>query len=173
MKWSLFLSIFLLFLYCGESIAAPVVEFSRRGTDAVAIINEREEPSATKTDNGPITTSTDTTKSTDTTTATNAKETKDAKTTTAETAHTGSSTTSDATSIATSVPSLDTSAASSGSSSSNSTKSMYTGGLPIQPELSPALGVGGFLLLVSGAALALIGIRKRWYVLLKTINMRI
>ncbi|KAK5789485.1 hypothetical protein VI817_008609 [Penicillium citrinum] len=157
------MNIFLLFLYCGESIAAPVVEFNRRGTDAVATVNEREEPSATKTDNGPTMTATGATTTTD------AKETKDVKTTTAAIAHTGSSTTSDATPIATTVPSLDTSAANSGSSSQNSTKSMYSGGLPIQPELSPALGVGGFLLLVSGAALALIGIRKRWlYISLST-----
>ncbi|CAI7669377.1 unnamed protein product [Penicillium pancosmium] len=153
MKWPLFFTILLLFLYCGETLAAPAVEFQRRGPDAVATSDKNEEQSATKTatDNGSIQTST--------TTATDAKE---AKTTTSKAAHTASNTaTSDATTVATTVPSLDTSAASGGSSSQNSTKSIYTGGLPLQPDLSPALGVGGFILLISGAALALIGIRKR------------
>lgn len=156
MKWPLFFTILLLFLYCSETLAAPAVEFQRRGPDAVATADKNEEQNATKTatDNGSTQTST--------TTATDAKE---AKTTTSKAAHTASNTaTSDATTVATTVPSLDTSAASGGSSSQNSTKSIYTGGLPLQPDLSPALGVGGFILLISGAALALIGIRKRWCV---------
>lgn len=156
MKWPLFFTVILLFLYYGETIAAPAVEIEHRGSDAVATLDRREEPSATTTattDNGPTKTST--------ATITDAKE---AKTTAATTADATSSTTDEATSVATTVPSLDTSAASNSQSSQNSTKSTYTGGLPIQPELSPALGVGGFILLISGAALALIGIRKRWYV---------
>lgn len=154
MKWPLFFTILLLFFYCSGTLAAPALDFQRRGPDAVATGDQNEEPSATTTatDNGPTKVS-----------ATTATDAKDTKTTTSTTSHTASSsTTSDATSVATTVPSLDTSAASSGSSSQNSTKSMYTGGLPIQPDLSPALGVGGFILLISGAALALIGIRKRW-----------
>ncbi|KAJ5995253.1 hypothetical protein N7481_002230 [Penicillium waksmanii] len=161
MKWPLFFTILLLFLYCSETLAAPAVEFQRREPDAIATTDQSEEQSATKTatDNGSTQTST--------TTATDAKETK---TTTSKAAQTASTTTtSDATTVATTVPSLDTSAASGGSSSQNSTKSIYTGGLPLQPDLSPALGVGGFILLISGAALALIGIRKRWlYISLST-----
>jgi hypothetical protein len=163
MKWPLFFTILLLFLYCSETLAAPAVELQRREPDAVATTDKTEEQNATQTatDNGSTQTST--------TTATDAKE---AKATTSKAAHAASTTTtSDATTVATTVPSLDTSAASGGSSSQNSTKStgIYTGGLPLQPDLSPALGVGGFILLISGAALALIGIRKRWCVF----NMRI
>ncbi|KAF9894064.1 hypothetical protein FE257_009037 [Aspergillus nanangensis] len=36
------------------------------------------------------------------------------------------------------------------------------GALPLQPTVTPALGVGGFILLAAGAVLALIGIRNLW-----------
>ncbi|KAJ0426963.1 hypothetical protein BJY00DRAFT_4053 [Aspergillus carlsbadensis] len=36
------------------------------------------------------------------------------------------------------------------------------GTLPIQPKVTPALGVGGFILLITGAVLALIGVRNLW-----------
>jgi hypothetical protein len=36
------------------------------------------------------------------------------------------------------------------------------GTLPIQPKVTPALGVGGFILLMTGAVLALIGVRNLW-----------
>ncbi|KAJ5134402.1 hypothetical protein N7526_005767 [Penicillium atrosanguineum] len=72
------------------------------------------------------------------------------------------------TNAATTVPSLD-GVGSSSASSQNNTQSAYSGGLPIKPEVTPALGVGGFILLVLGAALALIGIRKQWvYIFLST-----
>ncbi|KAE8148590.1 hypothetical protein BDV25DRAFT_141643 [Aspergillus avenaceus] len=34
--------------------------------------------------------------------------------------------------------------------------------LPLQPAITPALGIGGFILIVAGAALAIIGIRNLW-----------
>ncbi|RAH47619.1 uncharacterized protein BO95DRAFT_513016 [Aspergillus brunneoviolaceus CBS 621.78] len=34
--------------------------------------------------------------------------------------------------------------------------------LPLQPEVTPALGIGGFILLAAGAVLALIGIQNLW-----------
>ncbi|KAL4900179.1 hypothetical protein BDW74DRAFT_188602 [Aspergillus multicolor] len=43
----------------------------------------------------------------------------------------------------------------------NST-SRAPGELPIQPSVTPALGVGGFILLVTGGVLALIGVRNLW-----------
>ncbi|KAL2813290.1 hypothetical protein BJX63DRAFT_230304 [Aspergillus granulosus] len=36
------------------------------------------------------------------------------------------------------------------------------GTLPLQPKVTPALGVGGFILLITGATLALIGVRNLW-----------
>ncbi|KAL3463962.1 hypothetical protein BJX64DRAFT_255965 [Aspergillus heterothallicus] len=36
------------------------------------------------------------------------------------------------------------------------------GTLPLQPKVTPALGVGGFILLITGAVLALIGVRNLW-----------
>ncbi|PYI00795.1 hypothetical protein BO78DRAFT_380331 [Aspergillus sclerotiicarbonarius CBS 121057] len=42
----------------------------------------------------------------------------------------------------------------------NGTNSTNPDALPIQPTVTPALGIGGFLLLVTGAVLALIGIRN-------------
>ncbi|KNG89085.1 hypothetical protein ANOM_003431 [Aspergillus nomiae NRRL 13137] len=44
----------------------------------------------------------------------------------------------------------------------NETNPIAPGALPLQPTITPALGVGGFLLLVAGAALAIIGIRNLW-----------
>lgn len=37
------------------------------------------------------------------------------------------------------------------------------GELPLKPHITPALGVGGFILIALGAILALIGIRKLRY----------
>ena len=37
------------------------------------------------------------------------------------------------------------------------------GELPLKPHITPALGVGGFILIALGATLALIGIRKLRY----------
>jgi hypothetical protein len=42
------------------------------------------------------------------------------------------------------------------------TNSTAPGALPLQPAVTPALGVGGFILIAAGAILALIGIRNLW-----------
>ncbi|OGM42594.1 hypothetical protein ABOM_009609 [Aspergillus bombycis] len=44
----------------------------------------------------------------------------------------------------------------------NDTNPIAPGALPLQPTITPALGVGGFLLIVAGAVLAIIGIRNLW-----------
>lgn len=37
------------------------------------------------------------------------------------------------------------------------------GVLPLEPQVTPAFGVGGSILIATGAILALIGIRNLWY----------
>lgn len=44
-----------------------------------------------------------------------------------------------------------------------STGSPKPGELPLKPSITPAMGVGGFILIIIGAILALIGIRNLWY----------
>ena len=44
-----------------------------------------------------------------------------------------------------------------------SEKKLKPGELPLKPSITPALGVGGFILIVLGAVLALIGIRNQRY----------
>ncbi|KAK6813867.1 hypothetical protein RU639_010602 [Aspergillus parasiticus] len=44
----------------------------------------------------------------------------------------------------------------------NETNPIAPGALPLQPTITPALGIGGFLLIVAGAVLAIIGIRNLW-----------
>ncbi|KAL2863442.1 TMEM198/TM7SF3 family protein [Aspergillus lucknowensis] len=69
----------------------------------------------------------------------------------------GNSTTT--TTSATTVPLLNASATDEDDNGANSTA---PGSLPLQPVVTPALGVGGFILLVTGAVLALIGVRNLW-----------
>ncbi|KAE8349824.1 hypothetical protein BDV28DRAFT_151521 [Aspergillus coremiiformis] len=44
----------------------------------------------------------------------------------------------------------------------NETNSTAHGTLPLQPKITPAVGIGGFLLIVAGAVLAITGIRNLW-----------
>ncbi|KAL2813812.1 hypothetical protein BDW59DRAFT_27811 [Aspergillus cavernicola] len=69
---------------------------------------------------------------------------------------TGNSTTI---SSSTSIPLLNTSPSIEEEDGGNSTA---PGALPLQPSVTPALGVGGFILIVTGAVLALIGVRNLW-----------
>lgn len=153
MRWSSLLILLFFICFCGESFAAPVAEHEERQIAVVATLDKRQEAAT----NTAIDTASQETASTTTllqaTTATAANSTDTA---TSSSVH--------ATHAATTVPSLDGSSTSESSASFNVTKPIYTGGLAIQPELTPALGVGGFVLLVLGGALALIGIRKQWYV---------
>lgn len=149
MRWSSFLTLLFLVFFCGKTLAAPVIEHG----ESEATLDKRQEPATTTT---PDTASQETSTATTQTQATTATTTTSSDTTTSDTNH--------ATHVATTVPSLDGSSTSGNSAQLNVTKPTYTGGLPIQPEITPALGVGGFILLVLGGALALIGIRKQWYV---------
>lgn len=158
MRWYSLLTLVLLFL-CRVSLAAPVVGLGERGVDATLDKSENQDTTTTATNNEAIQTTTTAAGTQITVTAatgTTASTTTDSSTGTSTSSHTSPS------SVTTTVPSLDGTGSSGSSSSGNDTQSAYSGGLPIKPEITPALGVGGFILLVLGAALALIGIRKQW-----------
>ncbi|KAJ5148998.1 Golgin subfamily A member 7/ERF4 [Penicillium atrosanguineum] len=169
MRWSLLFTLVLFFL-CGVSLAAPAVGLGERDVDAAAILDKRENQdttmTATSNDAMPTTTTATGTQVTSTeATGTRASTITDSAKNTSTSRHTSQTSPTNA---ATTVPSLD-GVGSSSASSQNNTQSAYSGGLPIKPEVTPALGVGGFILLVLGAALALIGIRKQWvYIFLST-----
>lgn len=146
------LALFVCVCCCRATLAAPVVEHGEHET-AASNFDKREGTTAT------IATTDTASQDTATTTATQA-----AIVTATTATDTAASHTNHITHAATTVPSLDGSSTSGNSAPPNITKPAYTGGQPIQPELTPALGVGGFILLVLGGALALIGIRKQWYV---------
>ncbi|KAJ5573864.1 uncharacterized protein N7459_008291 [Penicillium hispanicum] len=157
MRWSLFFTFIFFLCHRGRIIAAPTAGLEQREANAIAVLNDRDDQSASMTN----TASGQTTATTSTDSPTTA--------TTSSTTELSASNSQQATSDATSVPSIDTPNPSGGTSSQNSTKPRYTGGLPVQPTLTPALGVGGFILLVSGATLAFIGIRQPWvYIHLST-----
>ncbi|CEJ60310.1 hypothetical protein PMG11_08888 [Penicillium brasilianum] len=158
MRWSLF-SAWVLVILFGIALSAPARDIAQRNADAPTTVEARAEADATTAaaDNSPSQTSTSTT-----TNLNSAAET--AATTTAITTttnNTTSSITSHSTYVATTIPSLDDSADSS-DDSQDGAKQKYTGGLPLQPQITPAWGVGGIILLLLGAALAFIGIRKQW-----------
>lgn len=161
MRWSLFSTLILVLLF-GVVLSAPAVDVAERNVDAFTTVEKRAEqdatPTGTATDNTPSSTSTASTTGTQgaATTAT-----ATAITTTKTTNETATSNTSHSTFVATTVPSIDGSTKSE-SDSQDGTKQKYTGGLPLQPEITPAWGVGGIILLLLGAALAFIGIRKQW-----------
>lgn len=152
MRWSSLLTLLVCVCCCIATLAAPVVEHGEREITA-STFDKRQETAATVT--------TDTASQY---TATTTAQTQTAVVTATTATDTAVSSTNHVTHAATTVPSLDGSSTSGNSAPPNITKPAYTGGLPIQPELTPALGVGGFILLVLGGALALIGIRKQWYV---------
>lgn len=159
MRWSLFTTLILVLL-CGVALSAPAADIAERNVDANTTIGERAQPDATTTStkDTPIQTSTDPTTSTDgaETIATNT-----ATATSTTTNDTTSSNTSHATVVATTVPSLDGSTGSD-SGSQDATKQKYTGGLPLQPQITPAWGVSGIILILLGATQAFIGTRKQW-----------
>lgn len=166
MRWSLFFTL-VLFFFGGVSLAAPAVGLGERDVETTAVLTKRESQDTTTTSRTNDATATITTATATTTiatvtqvTATEAKGTT-ANTTTDSAQNASTSSHTSHTNAATTVPSLD-GVASSSASSQNNTQAAYSGGLPIKPEITPALGVGGFILLVLGAALALIGIRKQW-----------
>ncbi|KAJ5689389.1 hypothetical protein N7462_003781 [Penicillium macrosclerotiorum] len=167
MRWSFFWTLIFLLLHCSETIAAPVLDYGQYEVEEIATLDRRADNEATTTATNAATSQTSTASATDT--HTESAKTTVAVTTTTETKSSTTSKASHSTSIATTIPSLDGSTASSDQASQNGTKSVYTGGLPIKPVITPALGVGGFILLILGAAQAFIGIRKQSiYIFLST-----
>lgn len=154
MRWSLFLTLIVLclFLY-GETLAAPILEHGEPDVNAVMNIDKRQDSATT------TTATNDNVSQTTATTTTDIHATATTETTTSETT---SANTSQPSYAATRVPSLDEAGTLGSQASPNETKSTFSGSLPIEPELTPALGVGGFILLVLGGALAFIGVRKQW-----------
>ncbi|KAJ5948919.1 hypothetical protein N7454_002226 [Penicillium verhagenii] len=159
MRWCL-LGLLLLCLHWSQTFAAPA-EYSYRDVNNVALLDARDDTETTTTASESSTSSQTTATATSTTTNT-ASTTTSSTSTTHTTSQTTQATQSTQSSQTTSVPSLGTSSGSGSGdgSNTNSTKGTYTGGLPIQPRITPALGVGGFLLLAAGAVLAFVGIRK-------------
>lgn len=159
MRWSFFTTLILVLLF-GVALSAPAADIAERNVDANTTVDERAQPDATTTPTRKTSSQT----SIATTTSTGSAETTATNTATpasTTTNDTTSSNTSHATVVTTTVPSLDGSTASD-SSSQYTTKQRYTGGLPIQPQITPAWGVGGIILLLLGAAQAFVGIRKQW-----------
>lgn len=158
MRWYL-LGLLLLCLQWRQTFAAPA-EYRYQDARNIALIDARDETDATTTASDNTFSQTTATATTATTTTNSALTTTSATSTTHSTSHSTSSQTSQSV-LTTSVPSLVTSSSGSNDqSSTNSTEQTYTGGLPIEPSITPALGVGGFILLAAGAVLTFVGIRK-------------
>ncbi|KAJ5665312.1 uncharacterized protein N7477_007760 [Penicillium maclennaniae] len=137
-----------------------LILWGERDVESTIVLDKRENQNTTTTATSHDASATASTTTGTQVTATEAKSSTASTTTDSATSTSASSHTS-LTNAATTVPSLN-GVGSLSASSQNNTQSTYTGGLPIKPEVTPALGVGGFILLVLGAALALIGIRKQW-----------
>ncbi|KAJ5317610.1 hypothetical protein N7508_002118 [Penicillium antarcticum] len=161
MRWSVFFTLILSLLFVAGTLAAPAQGLGReiearqeKETDSdKAAESTTSETSATQTD-----ASTTALGSTATSTSTSAPTTN---TGTANTTNAVSTTASAAEATST-VPSLDGATAASQQEAADSARPTYSGGLPIKPVITPALGVGGFILLALGAVLAFIGVRKQW-----------
>ncbi|KAJ5850825.1 hypothetical protein N7455_010681 [Penicillium solitum] len=171
MRWSLLLALIVSLFLLG-TLAAPASGPGRRDLE-VANLEARQEketdPTTTENTASEATTATQTDASktvTDASTATEATtsggttSTDGATATTHATTH--ATTTTSAVSAASTVPSLDGTTASSQQQTADSTRPTYSGGLPIKPVITPAWGVGGFILIALGAVLAFIGVRQQW-----------
>lgn len=153
MRWSLFLTLVPCLILCGETLAAPILEHGEPDVIAVVNIDKRQDSATT-------TTATD--ENVSQTTATAATDILATAATATTTSETTTANTNQPSYAATSVPSLNETGTLGSQTSPNETTSTFSGSLPIEPELTPASGVGGFILLVLGGALAFIGIRKQW-----------
>ncbi|KAJ5958591.1 Golgin subfamily A member 7/ERF4 [Penicillium vulpinum] len=164
MRWPLLLTLILsLFLLAG-TLAAPASVRGRR--DVLEARQEKEtdptpaenvankDPQATQADISKTVTDVSTAEATTTGTASSTVATMHAKT--------HATTTTSAASATSTVPSLDGTTASSQQEAADSTRPTYSGGLPIKPKITPAWGVGGFILIALGAVLTFIGVRKQW-----------
>jgi cobalamin biosynthesis Mg chelatase CobN len=164
MRWSTIFTL-LVSLFLLGTLAAPASGPGQR--DAVANLQARQDTdSTTTTENAASEASTTTARKDATTTATEASTATEATTTgthNSPTASMNATTTATAASATSTVPSLDGATASSQQQAAGSTRPTYSGGLPIQPKITPAFGVGGFILMALGAILSFIGVRKQWY----------
>ncbi|KAJ5534173.1 hypothetical protein N7527_000427 [Penicillium freii] len=165
MRWSLLLALIVSLFLLG-TLAAPASGPGRRDLE-VANLEARQEketdPTTTENTASEATTATQTDASKTATEATASGGTTSTTGTTATTqATTHATTTTSAASATSTVPSLDGTTASSQQQTADSTRPTYSGGLPLKPVITPAWGVGGFILIALGAVLAFIGVRQQW-----------
>ncbi|KAJ5443380.1 Golgin subfamily A member 7/ERF4 [Penicillium cf. griseofulvum] len=171
MRWSLLFTLVVSLLLLG-TLAAPILGPGRGDVEITSlVVRQEKETDPTTIENtvngGETTTQTDISKAvTDasTTEATTTDATALATGSTAAITHPGTNatTTTSAASATSTVPSLDGTTASSQQEAADSTRPTYSGGLPIKPTITPAWGVGGFILIALGAVLTFIGVRKQW-----------
>ncbi|KAJ6002076.1 hypothetical protein N7522_007303 [Penicillium canescens] len=154
MRWSVFFTLILSLLFVAGTLAAPAQGLGREikarqetDSDKAAESTSSEASTATQTDASTTASTSPTTTATGTGTAT--------------TTNTASTTASAAEATST-VPSLDGATAASQQEAADSARPTYSGGLPIKPVITPAWGVGGFILLALGVILAFVGVRKQW-----------
>jgi Predicted solute binding protein len=162
MRWSLLFTLIVSLFLLG-TLAAPASGPGRRDLE-VANLEARQEketdPTTTENTSSEATTATHTDASK---TVTDASTATEATTSGSTTSTTHATTTTSAASATSTVPSLDGTTASSQQQTADSTRPTYSGGLPIKPVITPAWGVGGFILIALGAVLAFIGVRQQWY----------
>ncbi|KAJ5602978.1 hypothetical protein N7537_005934 [Penicillium hordei] len=161
MRWSLLFTLIVSLFLLG-TLAAPASGPGRRDLE-VANLEARQEketdPTTTENTASEATTATHTDASK---TVTDASTATEATTSGSTTSTTHATTTTSAASATSTVPSLDGTTASSQQQTADSTRPTYSGGLPIKPVITPAWGVGGFILIALGAVLAFIGVRQQW-----------
>ncbi|CAG8055565.1 unnamed protein product [Penicillium olsonii] len=163
MRWSTLITLIISCLLLG-TLAAPVSGPVRR--DEIANGDGEQDAGPTTAESSGSETSVTATQTDVLVTATDASTTAQPTATGTHALTTGSlnATATTSTPSATStVPSLDGTTSSSESDGSDSSRPTYTSGLPITPKITPAFGVGGFILMALGAVLAFIGVRKQWY----------
>ncbi|KAJ5229837.1 hypothetical protein N7489_010545 [Penicillium chrysogenum] len=170
MRWSLLFTLIVSLFLLG-TLAAPTSGPARRDIGGANLEARQENETDPTTENATEATTasqTDASKTaTDASTATEATATDATASTTSSTAATtnattNATTTTSAASATSTVPSLDGTTPSSQQQTANSSRPTYSGGLPIKPTITPAWGVGGFILIALGAVLTFIGVRKQW-----------
>ncbi|OQE21584.1 hypothetical protein PENFLA_c014G08264 [Penicillium flavigenum] len=170
MRWSLLFTLIVSLFLLG-TLAAPTSGPGRRdigGANLEARQENETDPTTENATEATTATQTDASKTvTDASTATEATATDATASTTSSAtpttnATTNATTTTSAASATSTVPSLDGTTPSSQQQTANSSRPTYSGGLPIKPTITPAWGVGGFILIALGAVLTFIGVRKQW-----------
>lgn len=174
MRWSLLFTLIVSLFLLG-ALAAPTSGPGRRDVGVANLEARQENETDPTTENA--TEATTPTQADAPKTATDPSTTAEATATEATASTTGSAaatthattdatTTTSAASATSTVPSLDGTTPSSQQQTANSSRPTYSGGLPIKPTITPAWGVGGFILIALGAVLTFIGVRKQWYSIL-------